>query len=173
MMNKVSPIIILVMAVAIGGFAGCSGESSSLEWGTFQAINHTTTTVPASDPQSEVQTLAIRPAYTKIVGLGETVQLTADVWFTDGSLCPAAKDSILPPSLAQDQPAPDPIPLVWKTENYGIADVDSSGLVTAVSSGDTFIHVRVNGHEALARIIVENKTSLDPNIDETGSPPAP
>lgn len=118
-------------------------------------------------PVSPIKTLAIRPAYTKITGLGNTVQLTACVWLTEGDEGGEEEEM-----EAQDQlDLPDPLPVEWATENYGIASVDENGLVTAVSSGDTFIHVQIDGKEAIARVIVESESSTDPSIDITPAPP--
>lgn len=113
------------------------------------------------DPVSPIKTLAIRPAYAKIVGPGNTLQLTAHVWLTDGGEEVEVQDMFN---------LPDPIHAEWSTENYGIASVDEKGLVTAVSSGDTFVHVQIDGKEAIARVIVESKSSLDPNIDIIPTP---
>ncbi len=144
------------------GLAGCSGADSA-------DLQNTSGGVVASDSAGDasgIKAVVVAPSYHKIVGLGQTVQLTADVWFNDGTLSPDATDSVTPPSTGAD-----PLPLHWKTDNYGIAAVDDAGLVTGVSSGETLIHAVVDGHEALARIVVENVTSLDPNIDPGLPPP--
>lgn len=120
---------------------------------------------PATDVSgtvSPIRTLAIRPAYTKIVGIGKTVQLIAHVWLTEGNEEVEVQDVLN---------VSDPIRAEWTTDNFGIASVDEKGLVTAVSSGDTFIHVRIDGKEAIARIIVEAESSKDPSIDIAPIPP--
>lgn len=155
------------------GLVGCNDENFLGDWRVLSPDDEPAGQAEGAAVTSEyvgIETLAVRPAYVQIVGIGSTVQLTADIWFKDGSLSEAAKSSVTPPALAEVAMEPEPIPLKWSTENYGIADVDDTGLVTAVSSGETFIHLHIDGHEALARIIVRNTSSLDPNIDSTEFP---
>ncbi len=116
------------------------------------------------DLGKSIQTMAIRPAYKVLEGLGSTVQLTLDIWFWDETVVEDAEESFL-------NTEGENVTVSWSTDNYGIATVDASGLVTAVSSGDTFLRAFVGGHEALARIIVEAGSSNDPNIDVTEPPP--
>lgn len=162
----------LIMLFGLG-LVGCNDQNLLGDWRVVPTDDEGRETADSTAMTADyvpIRTLAVRPAYVTIVGIGETVQLTTDIWFEDGSLSEAAKESVTPPALAEASVEPDPIPLEWSTENYGIADVDEKGLVTAVSSGETFIHVRVDGREGLARIIVQNKSSFEPNIDSTEIP---
>lgn len=106
-----------------------------------------------------VQTLAIQPAFTKITGIGKTVQLSADIWFEGGDLVSDVQKSFTVDGIEDEHT------LDWDTDNFGVATVDENGLVTAVSAGDTFIHTKIDGHDAVARVIVEAESSNDPNVD--------
>jgi hypothetical protein len=110
-----------------------------------------------------VESMAIRPAFVKIEGLGKTVQLLADVRLEDGTYLKDRTESVL---LVEGER-----PIEWATDNFGIATVDSKGLVTSVSSGETMIRARMGETEAAARVVVESPTSLDPSIDTTDYPP--
>lgn len=164
------PRATVMLLFALFALASCNG--AGIEMSPSREIS---TGSPAGDIDpliSPIKTLAIRPAYTKLViayrdtaladaregsqGLGKTVQLTAHVWLTEGG---------------EEVGEEVEFPLEWTTENFGIASVDENGLVTAVSSGDTFIHVQIDGKEAIARVIVESVSSMDPNIDIAPAPP--
>ncbi len=114
---------------------------------------------------SPVATLAIRPAYTKIKGIGKTLQLTADVFLDDDSVIEDVQKSFVLPG------GDESLSIVWATDNFGVATVDENGLVTTVSAGDAFISATIDGRETLARVIVEAESSTDPNVDTTLPPP--
>jgi Bacterial Ig-like domain (group 2) len=111
-----------------------------------------------------VQTLAIQPAFTKITGIGKTLQLSADIWLESGDVVNDVQKSFTVPGETDDQA------LGWETENFGVATVDENGLVTTVSAGDTFIKATIDGHEAVARVIVEAESNGDPNVDISETP---
>jgi len=151
----IGPAVALLLGF---GIAGCgASDTSVLDNGTNDAAATGTVSSTTQDSGDSIKALVVSPAYHKIVGLGQTVQLSADVWFNDGTQLPDA--------------GAETLPVHWTTDNYGIADVDDTGLVTGVSSGETLIHAVVDGHEALARIVVQNVSSLDPNIDPGLPPP--
>jgi hypothetical protein len=113
---------------------------------------------------SPVATLAIRPAYTKIKGIGKTLQLAADVFLDDDSVIEDVQKSF---SLPGDEEART---VVWATDNFGVATVDENGLVTTVSAGDAFVSATIDGRTTVARVIVEAESSLDPNVDLSDNP---
>jgi Big-like domain-containing protein len=158
--KKLSGLLILSLALA-----ACDAGD-----GGFQVVDvsHGTTgdTTDSGGTQTAaiVQTLAIQPAYTKITGIGKTLQLSADIWLFDGDVVNDVQKSFTTTDGTDDQI------LSWETENFGVATVDENGLVTTVSAGDTFIKATIDGHEALARVIVEAESLNDPNIDVSPSP---
>lgn len=115
---------------------------------------------------SPVATLAIRPAYTKITGIGKTLQLTADVFLDDDSVIEDVQKSFVLPGETED----DARTVTWATDNFGVATVDENGLVTTVSAGDAFISATIDGLETVARVIVEAESSFDPSIDLSDLP---
>lgn len=156
-MSRIAFLLLVLVASA-----SCNGGGIEMRPTTEAPVGN-----PAGDidvPASPIKTLAIRPAYTKLVGLGKTVQLTACAWLSEGGDEVNAQDFLILP------PPDDPLPVEWTTGNFGIASVDEKGLVTAVSSGDTFIHVHIDGKEAIARVIVEAESTTDPNIDISPTP---
>jgi Big-like domain-containing protein len=144
--------------------AGCSSGDG------FQTIDVSSSdsgsTIGTSESTLNVQTLAIQPAYSKITGIGKTLQLSADIWLLDGSVVNDVEKSFTVPGDSGS----DAHDLTWETENYGVATVDENGLVTTVSAGDTFIHAKIDGHDAVARVIVESDMNNDPNIDTDPNP---
>ena len=106
-----------------------------------------------------VESLAVQPAFTKIKGIGKTIQLSADIWLDGGAVLNDIQSSFTVDGVDGEQT------LDWSTENFGVVTVDDNGLVTTVSAGDTFIKAVIDGHEAVARIIVEAESSPEPNID--------
>ncbi len=114
-----------------------------------------------------VQTMAVRPAYSTLV-VGHTSQFTTDVWLENGQMIGGATDQFSPSESPESN---TPQTLTWTTDNFGIATVNESGVVTAMSSGQTLIRVHCNNQEAVARIVVESSDSQDPNIDI--GPPVP
>jgi hypothetical protein len=153
----------LLVIIAVLSFAACGAGDDG-----FQVVE-----VPDgdsgglagdSDADSPVATLAIRPAYTKIKGIGKTVQLTADVFLDDDSVVEDVQKSF---ALPGDEEART---IVWATDNFGVATVDENGLVTTVSAGDAFISATIDGLETVARVIVEAESSNDPNVDLSDLP---
>ncbi|HEX5036717.1 MAG TPA: Ig-like domain-containing protein [bacterium] len=152
---------LLIILAAIATCSACtSGDDGS------QVVNVPPTHTGAGSSQTSgsqadlgVQTMAIQPAFTKIKGIGKTVQLSADIWFEGGDVVNDVQNAFTVDGIEDEQT------LDWNTENFGVATVDENGLVTAVSAGDTFITTVIDGHEAVARIIVEAESSNDPNVD--------
>lgn len=146
--------------------AGCGGADSA-DSGNVSSDTASASSASAGDSSGlGIKSIVVSPSYHKIVGIGQTIQMSANVWFDDGTLRADATDSVDSPD-----PSATPMPVHWSTDNYGIASVDDAGLVTGVSSGETLIHADVDGHEALARVVVQNVSSLDPNIDPGLPPP--
>lgn len=115
-------------------------------------------TVETPAKSSVIDTLAIRPAFTNIKGIGKTLQLTVDIWLADGAVVE---------DVQKDFTDSDDVThtVIWETQNFGVATVDENGLVTIVSAGDTYITATVDGHTTKARVIAEAELSTDPNID--------
>jgi hypothetical protein len=153
----------LLVIIAVLSFASCGAGDDG-----FQVVE-----VPDGDSgglagdaeaDSPVDTLAIRPAYTKIKGIGKTLQLTADVFLDDDSVVEDVQKSF---ALPGDE---ESLTIVWTTDNFGVATVDENGLVTTVSAGDAFISATIDGIETVARVIVEAESSNDPNVDLSDLP---
>lgn len=112
---------------------------------------------------SAIDTLAIRPAFTKIKGTGKTFQLTVDIWLSDESVVEDVQKDFTDTDSETHT-------VTWETKNFGVATVDENGLVTTISAGDTYITATVDGHEAKARVIIEAELTTDPNIDVSDIP---
>lgn len=110
----------------------------------------------ASTTESLVKTAAIRPAYATI-RIGDSLQLTADIWFQDGTIANDVTDAVTTPA--------DAIPLEWSVEQSAVASI-SAGQVIALSEGMTQVVLIVDGREAEARIVVE--PALIPPINPNG-----
>ncbi|HSA59296.1 MAG TPA: Ig-like domain-containing protein [bacterium] len=137
--------------------------------GGYQVIevpNGSTGRIEGGGADSPVATLAIRPAYTKVKGIGKTLQLTADVFLDDDSVIEDVQKSFVLPGETEG----DAHTVVWATDNFGVATVDENGLVTTVSAGDAFISATIDGLETVARVIVEAESSPDPSIDLSDLP---
>lgn len=171
-MNRIAPSLFTILLI-LAGSAGC-------EWGEkpfdspFRAPEPDESASPQDNsPDNEpkdtvdpIETMAIQPAYTVITGAGKTLQLSLDVWLWDGTTFLDVTDRFWLPD------SEEPTTLEWTTDNFGIAAVNSAGLITSVSSGETLIRAWIGERNAVARIVVEIPPSIDPNIDIT-DPPLP
>lgn len=157
----------LAAVFLIAALAGC-GEEGAAVWRYYGGSE-----TPPSIDNSEslvaaVTAMAVRPAYSRLT-TGQRVQLSTDLWFSDGALIEDATSAIVWPGEG-DGAEDIREDLLWITDNYGIATVDETGLVTALSSGETTIRVRCRDGEGTARIVVTASISHDPNIDITPIP---
>lgn len=135
--------------------------------GDFQVVDADApsgNTEGSGDSASLVQTLAIRPAFSKVTGTNKTLQLTADIFLNDDSVIEDVQKSFSAPGETDAQT------IFWETDNFGVATVDENGLVTTHSAGDAFIIATVDGHETSARVIVEAESSNDPNVGISETP---
>lgn len=120
---------ILLLFLAL--FFGCGGADLSH---SNEAI--LTSESPVTPPAS-LSTITLRTPQPSLL-TGTTLQLFADLYFSNDVSIPSVKNRFLPPLAQQLEQAET---LTWTSEQPAIAMVDGNGLVHTLSSGDVTITV--------------------------------
>ena len=96
----------------------------------------------------EASRIVIEPARSTLMSLGQTIQMTADVFDKN------------------DQPVKD-AEVAWQSSNEGVATVDIGGLVTAVSNGTVLISARSGSASQTVQVTVIQEAGrivIDPAV---------
>ncbi len=134
---------------------GCNVEEAG------PSLGSPSTSTPSKEAM--VRTMAIRPAYSTIVGTDGSHPLSLDVWMWDNTLVSGVKEEL--------KTEGDSLPVTWDTDNFGVATVAADGSVTAVSAGEAMITAHIGEKTAVAKVIVEPLENPLARIDESISPP--